>query len=149
MPWSAQSLPEKHCNFLLESHKLGNSRAEGEKEGWNRIRMVMAGEMAQLTELESHPAFLRCDGKYNNTASVKEQRPCMYEHNPRSPTRASFSQYPFLYGESADHTMSRSPLCFSSFHPGDAKGSGFEGWVTSASHPGLTPPHHHYNSIHP
>lgn len=50
----------------------------------------MAGEMARLTELESHPAFLWCDGKYNNTASVKDQR-----HAHMSTTPAAQHVLPF------------------------------------------------------
>lgn len=73
------------------AHTLKNSPAEGETEGWNSIRMVMAGERARLTEQESHPAFLWCDRKWSNCASVKHQRQtCIHKPRRRHPTRASF-----------------------------------------------------------
>lgn len=72
--------------------------------------MAMAGEAVRLTEQESGPTFLWCDGKYNNTASVKHQS-C--GNQPPLGSTCFSSQYPFLYGESADHTMSR---LLSGFH---------------------------------
>ena len=51
----------------------------------------MAGERARLTEQESHPAFLWCDRKWSNCASVKHQRQtCTHKPRRRHPTRASF-----------------------------------------------------------
>lgn len=150
-------LPEQHSLYKLppwvKPHKLRNSPAKGGIEGWNSIRMVLAGERAGLTEQESHPAFLCCDGKWSNCASVKDQTQWTLTHmhtqaQPPSACTCFPSRHPFLYGESADHTMSRLPLRLSSIHPEDAKGSGWEGWLTSTSHPGLTSPHHHYNNIH-
>lgn len=101
------------ANFLLKPHKLGNSLAEGGMGGRNSIRMVMAGETARLTEQESHPAFLWCDGKYNNTASVKDQRHgtltlIHIRAQPPPPGTCFPSQYPFLLDESRNRTMSRS-----------------------------------------
>lgn len=91
------------CGCLLKPHIVGNSM--GKRETWegNGIRMAIAGEAVRLTEQESGPAFRWCDGKYNNTASDKHQS---RGNQPPLGSTCFSSQYPCLYGESADHTMS-------------------------------------------
>lgn len=104
----------------------------------------MAGERARLTEQESHPAFRWCDGKWNNWASVKDQRHNTLTHihtvSP-APITQHVLAFPVsvpIWWVSWPHDESL-PLLLSSVHSEDAKGSGCEGWVTSTSHPGLTP----------
>lgn len=69
--WPNRHLLDRLCGCLLKPHNVGNSTAKRETWEGNGIRMAMAGEAVRLTEQESGPAFLWCDGKYNNTTSVK------------------------------------------------------------------------------
>lgn len=113
--------------------------------------MVMAGERARLTEKESYPEFLWCNWKWDNCASVKTRSPLKNVQLPTSSTCFLF-QYPFLYGESADHTMSRSlpPLFMSMLMMPKEVAMRGKSHQLFTSNPDLTcpSPPHHYDITH-